>query len=52
MYVKLKKSSTLMSIFKIFLKALQLALSKLLFLAIAKDEFCLLPHFKLATVEK
>ena len=52
MYVKLIKSSTLLSIFKIFLKTLRLVLSKLLFWAIAKDEFCLLPHFKLATVEK
>ena len=52
MYVKLKKSSTLLSIFKIFLKTLRLVLSKLLFLAIAKNDFCLLPHFKLATVEK
>ena len=52
MYVKLKKYSTLLSIIKICLKTLRLALSKLLFLAIAKDEFCLLPHFKLATVEK
>ena len=39
MHVKLKKSSTLLSIFKIGLKTLRLVLSKLLFLAIAKNDF-------------